>query len=193
MKSGGVRTGRGGWGQTASCSYWTFISLGAVLGGRFGGFAFGLGDRRLFQGSSVSGRDADRALHLCFAASGIWHDHPSPHGLYMYFPNAAVKGETGTFIGALLVAALLFLNNYLSILYVGQVIRFQSLYGSVGIIPVLMMGCSFFWVLYSAWWAESVTQFRTWTSSSHREAWASGECPRSRDAHARVCFAFAAT
>ncbi|MDV7401933.1 YhjD/YihY/BrkB family envelope integrity protein, partial [Arthrospira platensis SPKY1] len=64
---------------------------------------------------------------------------------YQFFPNTQVNFFPAL-IGALLTCILLFINNYLSILYVHRVITLQSLYGSVAIIPVLMFGLYFFWV-----------------------------------------------
>lgn len=50
------------------------------------------------------------------------------------------------FIGALVVAALLMLNNYLAFLYVRRVILTESLYGSLGFPLVVMFGLYIFWL-----------------------------------------------
>ena len=139
----GVHKGRP-WGRRIGF-YWTFISLGALLG---------LGSTALLSASSL-------------AALFEWVPYGSQllEGLlgftpvvsfamlvllltlfYRFFPNTSVRLKPAL-IGSLLTAALLFLNNYLSILYVHRVISLQSLYGSVGIIPVLMVGLYLFWVL----------------------------------------------
>jgi membrane protein len=49
------------------------------------------------------------------------------------------------FAGALVVAGLLMLNNFIAFLYVRRVYLEKSLYGSLGILPVLMFGLYIFW------------------------------------------------
>jgi membrane protein len=48
--------------------------------------------------------------------------------------------------GALAVAVLLTLNNFLQFLYLERVLLTRSLFGSLGIIPVLMFGLYIFWL-----------------------------------------------
>lgn len=125
--------------------YWTFISLGALLG--LGSTALlsasSLAD--LFQwvpyGSQLLEGMLDFSPLLSFAMLVLLLTL-----FYRFFPNTSVRFKPAL-VGSLLTAALLFLNNYLSILYVHRVISLQSLYGSVGIIPVLMVGLFLFWVL----------------------------------------------
>jgi len=45
-----------------------------------------------------------------------------------------------------IVAVLLMLNNYLAFLYFRRVILARSLYGSLGILPILMVGLYIFWL-----------------------------------------------
>lgn len=63
---------------------------------------------------------------------------------YRMVPNTRVKWSAAL-IGALIVTGLLFLNNYVAFLYFKGVIRTKSLYGSVGIVPILMAGLYIFW------------------------------------------------
>ena len=63
---------------------------------------------------------------------------------YRLVPNTRVRW-TAAFAGALVVTGLLFLNNYLAFLYFRQVLLQKSLYGSVGILPILMLGLYVFW------------------------------------------------
>lgn len=49
--------------------------------------------------------------------------------------------------GASVASSLLILNNYLGFLYVRRVIDTRSLFGSLGIIPVLMFGMFIFWLM----------------------------------------------
>jgi membrane protein len=63
---------------------------------------------------------------------------------YRLVPHTRVRW-TAALIGAVLVTALLFLNNYLAFLYFKRVVLSKSLYGSVSIMPVLMVGLYIFW------------------------------------------------
>jgi membrane protein len=60
-------------------------------------------------------------------------------------PNTRVYWRAAL-VGALVVAALLMLNNFLAFLYLRRVIMEESLYGSLGILPVLMVGLYIFWL-----------------------------------------------
>jgi membrane protein len=64
---------------------------------------------------------------------------------YRVIPNTRVYWRAA-FVGAVVVASLLMLNNYLAFLYVRRVIFEESLYGSLGILPVLMVGLYVFWL-----------------------------------------------
>jgi membrane protein len=63
---------------------------------------------------------------------------------YRLIPNTRVKWRAAL-VGAVLVTLLLFLNNYLAFLYFRNVVSTKSLYGSVGILPILMLGLYVFW------------------------------------------------
>ncbi|MDP2137382.1 MAG: YihY/virulence factor BrkB family protein [Candidatus Didemnitutus sp.] len=63
---------------------------------------------------------------------------------YRAIPNTRVKWSAAL-IGALVVTALLLLNNTLAFLYFKRVVLSKSLYGSVGILPILMLGLYIFW------------------------------------------------
>jgi len=64
---------------------------------------------------------------------------------YRVIPNTRVYWRAAL-IGAVVVAALLMLNNFLAFIYVRRVIFEESLYGSLGILPVLMVGLYVFWL-----------------------------------------------
>ena len=63
---------------------------------------------------------------------------------YRYIPNTNVQWRPAV-IGAAVVVLLLFLNNYLAFFYVKSVLRSQSLFGSLSLLPVLMVGLYVFW------------------------------------------------
>jgi membrane protein len=64
---------------------------------------------------------------------------------YRYIPNTRVLWRAA-FFGAIVVAALLFLNNYLAFLYFKRVVMQKSLYGSLGLMPILIFGMFVFWL-----------------------------------------------
>jgi membrane protein len=63
---------------------------------------------------------------------------------YKFIPNTRVLWR-GAFAGALLVGLLVVLNNYLAFLYLSKVVQQRSLFGSLGILPILMLGLYIFW------------------------------------------------
>jgi membrane protein len=63
---------------------------------------------------------------------------------YRVIPNTRVRWAAA-FAGALLVAGLLLFNNFIALIYVKRVYLERSLYGSLGILPVLMIGLYIFW------------------------------------------------
>lgn len=64
---------------------------------------------------------------------------------YRLVPNTRVKWRAAL-VGAVIVTLLLFLNNYLAFLYFRNVVSANRLYGSVGILPILMLGLYVFWL-----------------------------------------------
>ncbi|HWA08855.1 MAG TPA: YihY/virulence factor BrkB family protein, partial [Opitutaceae bacterium] len=64
---------------------------------------------------------------------------------YRVIPHTRVFWRAA-FTGALAVASLLMLNNYLAFLYVRRVILTESLYGSLGFPLVVMFGLYIFWL-----------------------------------------------
>lgn len=63
---------------------------------------------------------------------------------YRLVPHTRVRWRAAL-LGAVIVTALLFLNNYLAFLYFKRVVLSKSLYGSVSIMPILMIGLYIFW------------------------------------------------
>lgn len=65
--------------------------------------------------------------------------------LYRIIPNTRVFWGAAA-VGAVVVTCLLLLNNYVALLYVRRVIITRSLYGSVALPLVLMLGLYVFWL-----------------------------------------------
>ncbi|MSU45926.1 MAG: YihY/virulence factor BrkB family protein [Lacunisphaera sp.] len=63
---------------------------------------------------------------------------------YRLVPNTRVKWRAAL-IGAVVVTLLLYLNNYLAFVYFRNVVSANRLYGTVGILPILMLGLYIFW------------------------------------------------
>jgi membrane protein len=63
---------------------------------------------------------------------------------YRFIPNTRVFWRAAL-TGAVVVAGLLVLNNYLAFFYFRRVLINKSLYGSLGILPMLMFGLYIFW------------------------------------------------
>jgi len=64
---------------------------------------------------------------------------------YRTIPNTRVRWRAAL-SGALAVALLLTANNFLQFLYLRRVLLTKSLFGSLGVIPVLMFGLYIFWL-----------------------------------------------
>ncbi len=139
----GVRRGRS-W-LTRLVFYWTILTLGSVL---FFAAVTGLSAGAFFNAFEEKmpfGTELVALLRFLL---------PSISGVvlivilalfYRYIPNTKVLWSAA-FIGALIVALLLFLNNFLAFLYFRRVLLTKSLWGSLGIFPVLMLGLYIFWL-----------------------------------------------
>ncbi|MFA5257712.1 MAG: YhjD/YihY/BrkB family envelope integrity protein [Opitutales bacterium] len=94
---------------------------------------------------------------------------------YQFFPNTRVR-FLPALAGGIAAASLLVLNNLLSILYINNVIRIQSLYGSMGIVLVLMFGLYLFWaflllggqITFAVQNAQFLANQRAWEHISER-------------------------
>ncbi len=143
----GVRRGRS-W-LTRIVYYWTVMTLGALLffmsvtllsAGAFlnvfddflGRLPLGAQLRELFQWMLPS---SSVVLLVCLLAV-----------FYRTIPNTRVRWRAA-FTGAAVVTALLFLNNFIAFLYFRQIITTKSLYGSVALPLVLMLGLFVFWFI----------------------------------------------
>ncbi len=177
----GVRRGRS-WAQRI-ISYWAIASLGAVLSitaiTLLSASTFVASFDRMVPGIEYEDIHAWAAplvsILLLTLVLAVFN---------RFFPHTSVRWRAA-FIGGTVGAVLLLANHSLSFLYVHKVIREQSLYGSVGIIPVLMFGLYLFWliVLFSCQIAYAVQNAENLTN---RAAW-SNVSPRTRESLALAC------
>lgn len=65
---------------------------------------------------------------------------------YMLMPNTKVRWQAAL-IGGLVAGMLFHLNNVVSVLYVSRVVSNSKIYGSLGLIPVFMIGLYFAWLI----------------------------------------------
>ena len=125
--------------------YWTAVTLGAVLS---------LAALSLLSASTLSGLFANVPWGAELHAALRWSGPLVAFGtltvlltcFYRFIPNTNVLWLP-SLIGALVVVVLLFANNYLAFFYLKSVLRSQSLFGPLSILPVLMAGMFIFWVI----------------------------------------------
>ncbi|MDR1788802.1 MAG: YihY/virulence factor BrkB family protein [Opitutaceae bacterium] len=139
----GVRRGRS-W-LTRIVFYWTILTLGAVL---FFASVTGLSAASILDivQSSLGLEDGSMRLvrHLLrFASVAVLALLLAV--FYRTIPNTRVWWRAA-FVGALVVTVLLIANNALAFLYLKRVVLQKSLYGSLGLVPVLMFGLYVFWL-----------------------------------------------
>jgi membrane protein len=138
----GVRRGRS-W-LMRIVFYWTILTLGAVL---FFAAVTGLSAGAFFNTFAEKiplGRELVDLLQLLIPSLSVVMLVAVLTLFYRYIPNTHVFWRAAL-IGAVVVALLLVLNNFLAFLYFKRVILSKSLYGSLGILPILMFGLYVFW------------------------------------------------
>jgi membrane protein len=84
-------------------------------------------------------------------------------------PNARVRWSAA-FVGGLMVGSLILLNHHLASLYVNKVSSFQSLYGSLSIVLVLMFGSYLTWFFVLIGGQLSYAFQNRWALARHK-AW----------------------
>ncbi len=155
-------------------TYWTFISLGAVIGTA----AISLQILKAFLQFTKTlpfGTTVETVITF-FAPVIVFMMIVLLIAAFLRFiPNTQVQWRPAM-IGALIVVGLLQIYKMLSFLYVQQVVSNKSLYGSVGIIVVLMLGLYVFWLLillggqvtYAVQNADFLTNENAWQKTSER-------------------------
>lgn len=155
-------------------TYWTFITLSAV----FGAAAITLITLSSFESVAAQLPFGDHFLAIFLVVSPFIVFLLLVTLLALFFrfiPNTTVNWKPAL-IGAALVVLMLYLYNQLSFLYVQRVIDTRSLYGSVGILVVLMLGLFVFWLLillggqvtYAVQNADFLTNESAWQRTSER-------------------------
>ncbi len=155
--------------------YWTFISLGAVLGSAsLTLVTFTAIARRMEQllpfGQTLAALFLFLSPLVAFLLLTLFLAL-----FFRFIPNTRVEWKPA-FIGSAIVILGLYLYNKLSFLYMQRVIDTNSLYGSVGILIVLMLGLFIFWLLillggqltYSVQNANYLTDENAWEQTSSR-------------------------
>lgn len=152
--------------------YWTFISLGAVMGAASLTLVSFSRIEILFDYLPF-GDEFKIAFQFCTPIIVFLIIALLLTLFFRFIPNTRVDWKPA-FIGATLVVAMLQIYNMLSFLYVQRVVDTRSLYGSVGIIVVLMLGLYVFWLLilfggqvtYALQNADYLTNENAWQQTS---------------------------
>lgn len=122
--------------------YWTVISLAPVMLTVALGLASGphlAATQRMIAAIPLVGWLLFQLLPiivLCLAFSVF----------YMLMPNTKVRWNAAL-VGGVVAAILWHLNNSLSALYVSRVVTNSKIYGSLGLVPVFMIGLYFAWMI----------------------------------------------
>ena len=155
-------------------AYWTFISLGAVLGAAALTLLTLKTISTFFERIPFGGAFLDILFFfspiIAFAMIALILTF-----FFRFIPNTRVEWKAA-FTGAIVVVILLHLYNLLSFLYVQRVIDTRSLYGSVGFVVILMIGLYIFWLLillggqitYAVQNADYLTSENAWQNVSYR-------------------------
>jgi membrane protein len=124
--------------------YWTVLTLGGVL--------FFVSVAVMGAGSFVNGvvgrlfgQEMVKLLGWCLPSFSFVLLVCVLAVFYRTIPNTRVRWHAAL-AGALAVALLLTANNFLQFLYLRRVLLTKSLFGSLGVIPVLMFGLYIFWL-----------------------------------------------
>ena len=180
--------------------YWTVITLGTLLAGagiamlaayalKWNSFASGLPGGANLELLIEWGTKCNSFLLLSTVLAAFYH----------FIPNTIVSWRA-SFIGAVFTLSCIILNHSMAFAYSSRVTLDRSLYGSLAMIPVLMMAMFIFWffillggrVTYAVQNAQFKGENILWDQLSHasRESISlllfSKICRRFRDCHAAL-------
>jgi membrane protein len=122
--------------------YWTTITLGSLL------MAAALG----LSGGSYLHTARNLVAQMPFVGSLIFHILPlvvlclTFTLVYLLVPNTRVRFNAAL-VGGIVGGSLLYLNNIFGFLYVSRVVSNSKIYGSLGLIPILMIGLYLSWLI----------------------------------------------
>jgi membrane protein len=155
-------------------TYWTFISLGAVIGTAAVSLQV-LNTFLRFTETLPFGAALTATFQFFLPVLVFIMIVLLIAAFLRFIPNTQVEWRPAL-VGATLVVTLLKGYQTLSFLYVQQVVSNKSLYGSVGIIVILMLGLYIFWLLillggqltYAVQNADFLTNENAWQKTSER-------------------------
>ncbi|NQU10884.1 YihY family inner membrane protein [bacterium] len=136
----GIAKGRSIWRKVVY--YWTTITLGPLL----------LVAAVTLTGSIEFSRFAGHLGIVRSLVKGLWFLLPffllwiGFTFMYMLMPNTRVPFRAA-FIGGVVGGTLWQLNSLLSTLYVSRVVTYSKIYGSLGILPLFLVGLYFSWLV----------------------------------------------
>jgi membrane protein len=104
--------------------------------------------------------------------------------LYRWLPNARVRWSSAA-VGGLAAGGLILVNHELAAAYIGKVVEFRSLYGELGIVPVLMFGGYLSWLIVLVG-GQVAYAFQNRRNFANHRGW-EGLCHRARRAVAFSC------
>jgi len=142
----GVRSGRS-W-LVRIVSYWSILTLGSVL---FFGAMSALSAATFIHYFRVSLQQLPYGQHIAVAANLVLPTLSIVAVVllltlfYRYIPNTHVHWRAAL-VGGTVVTLLLILNNVLAFSYFRRVDLTRSLFGSLALLPVLMLGLYIFWL-----------------------------------------------
>jgi membrane protein len=139
----GVRQGRSV--LTRIVFYWTILTLGALLFFAAVALLNASTFLSMFSEWLPNGADLVKALGVTLPLFSVLLLACVLTLFYRVIPNTRVFWSAA-FVGALVVAALLSLNNFIAFLYVKRVTLERSLYGSLALPLVVMSGLYIFWL-----------------------------------------------
>jgi membrane protein len=125
--------------------YWAVITLGPV----FVLLAKGANYLRYLPSFSVAGGGLDRTVIGQLLLSLSWVFPLVLMGfafaaLYLWMPNTRVQWQAAL-VGGLTASTLWTLNGHVAALYNSRVVTYSAIYGSLGIIPLFLVGMYFSW------------------------------------------------
>jgi membrane protein len=165
----GVKRGRA-WGRKFVL-YWTVLSLGILASVALVGLTSTTTLTKVFKAAPVGARLAGASTSvLSLVALALVLTL-----FYKLFPNTRVR-FLPALVGGLVAALLLVTNNVLSMMYIRSVVSIQSLYGSVGVLLVMMLGLYLFWAFlllgaqltYAVQNAQFLADQKAWKNASER-------------------------